>query len=157
MSKRHVVEVPGATGRVEVVEAGIFSGVEVLVDGQRVRRKGLMSPLRPIPTSNGPVDLDVRADPLRGGLVVKGGGLDLRLGETYPMALGILAFLPFVLVGVGGAIGGAMGGVGWAINLMIARSTLPMPVRAAAMIGVTFAAAAVWFVLAGSLSLMFSR
>lgn len=154
MTRRHVVDVPNARGRVELVEPGLFAGIRIELDGQPVTREGLFSPRYPIPTNDGGTfALEVRADPFRGGFTVKGPGLDGRVGDPIPLALGILAFLPFALVAVGGAIGGLMGGLGWAVNQQIARSDLPLPIRVALMLGVTLAAGAAWLVLAVGLQL----
>lgn len=148
MERRFVVEVPNAAGKVEVVEAGLLSGMKVELDGRAISRSGLFSPRYPIPTIDGAAfDLEVRADPMRGDFAVKGPGLDTRVGRPIPLALGLLAFLPFSLVAVGGAIGGLMGGLGWAANRQIARAELALPIRIALMLGVTIGAAAAWLAL----------
>lgn len=158
MSKRHVVEVPNARGRVEVVEPGVFQGMRVELDGQPLAKKSLFSRIYAVPTSDGGTfDLDVAPDPFRGGFVVKGPGLDARLGDVVPLWLGILAFVPFSLVAVGGAIGGLCGGLGWGVNQFIARQDLPAPVRALLMLLVTGAAGIVWLVLATALQLAIHR
>ncbi|WP_030685317.1 hypothetical protein [Streptomyces globisporus] len=63
-----------------------------------------------------------------------------------------LAALPLALLFVGGAIGGALGALGAFANVRIARTQLPAPLKAAAMLGVALAAAVVLFAVAGLLS-----
>lgn len=158
MAERHVIEVPDAAGRVEVVEPGTFSGVVVEVDGRAVPKAGMFSRSYPIPTrSGGTFDLEVMPDTFRGGVRVKGQGIDAQLGEQIPMWLAVLAFLPFGLVAVGGAIGGLLGGLGWAVNRQIALQSFPMPLRALAMLAVSGAVFVGWLVVAGSLSLLINR
>lgn len=158
MGARHVVEVPDARGRVEVVEPGMWTGVAVEVDGQAVRKAGMFSRSYPIPTrSGGTFELEVIPDTFRGGIHVKGAGLDARFGEPIATWLAALAFLPFALVTVGGAIGGLFGGLGWAVNRQIALSSMPMPLRALAMLAVTGGAFLAWVVVAGGLSLLVHR
>lgn len=158
MPARHVVEVPDAAGRVEVIEPGMWSGVAVEVDGRAMPKAGMFSRSYPIPTrSGGTFDLEVIPDTFRGGVHVKGAGLDARLGEPIPTWLAILAFVPFGLVGVGGAIGGLFGGLGWALNRQIALSSIATPLRALAMLAVTGGAFVAWFVVAGGLALLLHR
>ncbi|MGW5776172.1 hypothetical protein [Streptomyces sp. NPDC003863] len=63
-----------------------------------------------------------------------------------------LAALPLALLFIGGAIGGAVGALGMATNVKIAKTQLPTPVKAVAMLGVGLAAVGVFFVIAGMLS-----
>ncbi|MEU2231975.1 hypothetical protein [Streptomyces vietnamensis] len=63
-----------------------------------------------------------------------------------------LAALPLALLFVGGAIGGAVGALGMVTNVKIAKTQLPTPVKAVAMLGVGLAAVGVFFVVAGLLS-----
>lgn len=159
MPARHVIEIPDAAGRVEVVEPGTWTGVVVEVDGRAIPKAGMFSRKYPIPTRNGRTfELEVTPDTFRGGVHVTGAGLDERLGEPIATWLAILAFLPFVLVPIGGALGGLTGGLGWGINRQIATTqSLPLPVRALLMLGVTFGAFVGWLVLAGAFALLLHR
>ncbi|AJF65324.1 hypothetical protein [Streptomyces vietnamensis] len=62
-----------------------------------------------------------------------------------------LAALPLGLMFIGGAIGGVVGALGMVTNVKIAKTQLPTPVKAAAMLGVGLAAVGVFFVLIGML------
>ena len=53
---------------------------------------------------------------------------------------------PFVLVAVGGALGGACGGLAWAINTRIMASTLSAPMRYGLVFLSGLGAAALYFV-----------
>ena len=59
---------------------------------------------------------------------------------------------PFVLVIVGGAIGGLCGGVAWAANTKIMSSTLAAPVRYGLCAVTGLVAAVVWFLAAQALT-----
>ncbi|MFF4243735.1 hypothetical protein ACFYY2_04600 [Streptomyces sp. NPDC001822] len=64
----------------------------------------------------------------------------------------VLSVLPLALLLVGGAIGGGVGGLAMVANVKIAKTQLPTPVKAAAMLGVALAAGVVVLVVAGMLS-----
>ena len=53
-----------------------------------------------------------------------------------------------ILMFVGGAVGGLCGGLGSALNTMIARSTLSTPAKAVAILGVSGLAVVAWLVVA---------
>lgn len=63
-----------------------------------------------------------------------------------------LSMLPLTLLFIGGAIGVGVGALGTFANVRIAKTQLPNPLKAAAMLGVTLPAAVVFLVVAGSLS-----
>jgi hypothetical protein len=68
---------------------------------------------------------------------------------------------PFALVIVGGAIGGACGGLAWAINTRIMSSSLVAPMRYGLCVLTGIVAAVVWFyaamAMAPVLASMFSK
>lgn len=78
-------------------------------------------------------------------------GIKHELGPKVNTGLLILSMIPFGLVGVGGALGGLCGGVGWGINQAVLRTSQPTIAKVLIMLGVTIVASALWFVLAMSL------
>lgn len=67
----------------------------------------------------------------------------------------ILCAWPICLVIVGGLVGGACGGLAWAINERIMRSARPMPVRYALIVASGLVAIAVYFAVIFLLALIF--
>lgn len=61
----------------------------------------------------------------------------------------VLAFLPLVLLPIGGALGGAIGVVAMLANLVLARRPFSTGLKVAAMLGVVVLAYAADFVIAG--------
>ncbi|MFB7785105.1 hypothetical protein ACFC1D_20630 [Streptomyces vinaceus] len=59
-----------------------------------------------------------------------------------------LSGLPILLLPVGGAIGGAIGGVGLFTNLSLARKPFGTPVKVLAMLGVVLATYLAYFLVA---------
>jgi hypothetical protein len=59
----------------------------------------------------------------------------------------VLVFLPVGLLGVGGALGGLIGGVGLVSNLTLARRQFGTGLKVLAMIGVVVASYALYFVI----------
>ena len=55
---------------------------------------------------------------------------------------------PLLLVPIGGAIGGGLGGAAYAINISIYRSKLSAPAKVALNIGVGLAAIGIWLLAA---------
>lgn len=154
----HVVEIPNAAGRVEVIEPGMLSGLVVKVDGRPLAKSSFFSTTYPVPLqSGGTAEMKVVLDTLRGGFRVESEGFVQSYGEKIPALLAALAFLPFALVAVGGALGGGIGGLGWGANRLIAAQAWPLPVRAVAMLGVTVASFVVWFGLAAAFALAMGR
>ncbi|MFB7051785.1 hypothetical protein ACWF95_33100 [Streptomyces vinaceus] len=60
----------------------------------------------------------------------------------------VLSILPILLLPVGGAIGGAIGGVGLFTNLSLARKPFGTPVKVLAMLGVVLATYLAYFLVA---------
>jgi hypothetical protein len=150
---KHLVQLPGVSKRVEVTEPGALSGMRVEVDGEALPRKGWLRPVYAVPTDGGgSMDVEVRFDAFRGGLQLKGPEFSVRAGEPIPTALAVLAFLPFALAGVGGAIGGAMGAIGWLANRQVAAQRWPLPARIVLMLAITVVAALAWLVAATAIA-----
>ena len=70
------------------------------------------------------------------------------VGPKLPVVLAVIALLPFLLVFIGGALGGFCGAVGWGVNSKLARMSWPMVGKIAAMLAVTGAAAGTFLGLA---------
>ncbi len=63
-----------------------------------------------------------------------------RRKPPVPRVLVVLSFLPLVLVPIGGLLGGMIGGVAAAINVVVARGRLGVPAKVAVILGLTAAA-----------------
>ncbi|GII59076.1 hypothetical protein Pth03_74650 [Planotetraspora thailandica] len=63
----------------------------------------------------------------------------------------VLSVLPIALLGLGGALGGAIGAAGVLANLSIARKQFGTPLKVLAMVGVVIASYLVFFTLVGFL------
>lgn len=151
---KYAVTIPGVSRRVEVTEPGALSSLRVEVDGQTLSRKGWLRPVYAIPTDGGAtIDVEVRLDALRGGVQLIGPEFSVRAGQPIPLALGVMAFLPFLLAGVGGAVGGAVGAVGWMVNRKVAAQPWPVPARALLMLAISGVATLLWLVLASLFAL----
>jgi hypothetical protein len=75
-------------------------------------------------------------------------GVRYRTGPPIPVGLRILAFLPILLVTIGGLLGAIVGLVGAAANMAVARLPQPAALKALMMVGVLIAAVIVWYLLA---------
>lgn len=75
-------------------------------------------------------------------------GIPHRTGPTVPVALKVLAALPLLLAGIGGAAGGLFGALGLLTNLAVARTRLPSAAKALVMVGVSIVAFVVWLTIA---------
>jgi len=60
---------------------------------------------------------------------------------------------PLLLVAVGGAIGGGLGGAAYAINVATYKSTLPVPLKAVLIFVTGIAAFVIWFAIALAIEL----
>ncbi len=150
----HHVDLPNAAGKLEVQEPGALSGMQVTLDGRPLSRPGLFAKTYPVPARDGGViEVAVTPDTFRGGVRVQAPGYDASFGEKIPILLAALAFLPFALVAVGGALGGLLGGLGWGVNRAISVQAFPMPLRALAMLVVSGGVFVLWLVVASALSL----
>lgn len=74
-------------------------------------------------------------------------GVETELGPKVNVGLLIVCFIPFGLVGIGGALGGLCGGAGWAINQAVLRSSHSTMAKVLIMLGVTLTAGVLWLVL----------
>jgi hypothetical protein len=99
-------------------------------------------------TAGGAIEATLRsgfADPYP---TVEVNGARHRTGGPVPLAVRILTLLPMLLVGIGGALGGIVGALGFVANSTVARTRIPSVVKALIMVGVSIVAYVVWLVLA---------
>ncbi len=68
--------------------------------------------------------------------------------EKMPVIGHILCGWPLLLVAIGGAIGGGLGGAAYAINVGIYKSNLPIPVKVVLNIIAGLAAIVIWYSIA---------
>lgn len=76
-----------------------------------------------------------------------GGGNLVVQTKNVPMMGHVLSGWPLLLVFVGGAIGGAFGGLAYALNLSIYKSSLPGPLKIILNPIIGIAAFVLWFVI----------
>lgn len=65
-----------------------------------------------------------------------------------PVSAHLLCGWPLLLVAIGGAVGGGLGGAAYAVNVAIYKSELAVPLKVAANLFVGFAAVAIWLAVA---------
>ena len=63
----------------------------------------------------------------------------------------VLVFVPLVLVGLGGLVGGLFGAIGVVANLAIARSSQPTAVQVPLMLGTLILTGVAWLIVAGTI------
>ena len=135
-----------------VLESSFFANkYSVTVGGQQATRTG-----------RGRYELPAAA----GGTVqamIRGGFLDVyptlvingikhRTGPAAPLVLRVLALLPLVLIGLGGAVGGLIGALGMMVNMAVGRLQIPAVLRALLMIGVLGVAVGAWTAVASAIN-----
>ena len=141
--------IPGLAGPV-VVDVNNFTGrTAVTVDGQPVPQIGRRVYALPA-AGGGTVNAEVRPGVFDLYPSLRINGVKHRTGPQVPIALRILAFVPILLVGVGGLLGGLIGALGVIGNLTIARLSLPAVVKVLLML-VVLAVAVVWVIVAGTI------
>jgi hypothetical protein len=142
--------IPGLAGPV-VVDLNSFTGrTAVTVNGQPVPRIGRRVYALPA-AGGGTVNAEVRPGVLDPFPSLQINGVKHRTGPQIPIALRILTFVPILLVGVGGLVGGLIGALGMIGNLAIARLSLPSVVKALLMLVVLGVAVVVWVIVAGTI------
>jgi hypothetical protein len=143
--------IPGLAGPV-VIDSNSFTGrIAVSVNGQAVPRIG--RGMYALPTAGGEtVPAEVRPSFFDPFPSLQVNGVKHRTGPEVPLALRILAFVPIVLVGLGGLVGGLIGASGVIGNLAIARLPLPAVVKALLMVVVLGVAVLVWLIVASAIA-----
>ncbi|MFG1691252.1 hypothetical protein ACGF5M_03685 [Gemmatimonadota bacterium] len=77
---------------------------------------------------------------------------ELQKDEKVPFWAHIVCGWPLILVLVGGAIGGGLGGLAWALNLNIFKSDMPVPAKIVMNLVVGGGAIGLWFSIAMGLA-----
>ena len=119
---RYPVSLPELPGRrIEVELAGIFSSPRILVDGQPANKGAKRGEflVRGADGRDVTVGLKTSLDPVPQVLCC---GRTIRLADPLTWYQWLWSAIPLVLVFVGGALGGALGGVTLACNVRILRS-----------------------------------
>ena len=76
--------------------------------------------------------------------------------EKLPVMAHVMCGWPLLLVTIGGAIGGGLGGAAYGINAAIYKSQMPVAVKILLNIVTGFAAIAIWYAIALALRGAFS-
>jgi hypothetical protein len=139
------VAVPGVGRHVTVERPGMWRGARVYVDNLEAKKGGWGKWL--LPADDGR-EIAVRVREDLTGPVLTVGNAKIPIGPRVPAWLGVLVFLPFGLVAVGGAIGGVIGAVGMIVNRGIGRMPLSNGAKAGAMVGVFLASLCLLLVVA---------
>jgi len=71
--------------------------------------------------------------------------------EKLPPLVHVVCGWPLILVAVGGAIGGGLGGAAYALGLMVYRKTRSFATAFLASLGLGAAAAILWYVIANAI------
>lgn len=144
------VNIEGLAGPV-VVTVNSFSGRHSIAVGGRPV-KGTRRGRYTLPTADGgTVEGKLRSTLLDPYPTIEIAGVKHRTGPSTSLALRVLGLLPLLLVGVGGLIGGAIGGVGVIVNLGIVRGSQSTAVKALLMIVVLVFAVVAWAMLAAAI------
>lgn len=146
------VSVPGFEGREVSVEIGsAFGKPKLFVDGLPAPpgdKKGHYALRR--------ADGQIVPASFKGGFpdpipMLEVGGHKIRLAEPLSTPQWIWAGFPLILILLGGAIGGLLGGLATVLNVQVMRSSWPVAARWAACAGLTFVAFALWLVVGTAL------
>jgi hypothetical protein len=137
--------IPGTTGPEIIVRRSLLGDIKVFADGIPIKRSSRRSLTWQLPLHDGTTTELTLAGQWTGlRAVVNGAQLPLeRPLARWEVAL---AFLPFLLVILGGLLGAMFAIAAVAINFSLVRRTISPPVKALAMVAVTVVAVALWFV-----------
>lgn len=152
----HEVAIPEIAGRVTITEPGLFSGSRLLVNGKPAEKAGWGKFWLPR-TDGGRAEARLVAGFTTWVPSLMVGGVRHDVGPKLPIYLAVLAFLPFTLMFVGGALGGLCGGLGAGLNHQIARTDWPLPLKLVAMLAVTGAAVGTFMMVATALHLAIGK
>lgn len=148
-----LVTVPGLEGRLAITAPGMLRGNQLLVDGQPAPRG---SGWRSYALPDGR-EAKLRVELTRTSPTVIVDGASYVSGEVIPTLLVVLQFMPFLMVVLGGCVGGAAAGAAVTFNMAINRQSWTVPVKVAAILGVSSVAFVGWIVVAAAISLGIGR
>jgi hypothetical protein len=139
------LSIPGITGPVAVKTNWLTGRSTVTVGGQPTSTTGRGR--FTLPTTGGhTTEARVRAQMLDPYATVEVGGQTYRTGPAVPLGLRILGLIPFLLITVGGLLGGLIGVAGIVVNFWIIREVRSTGLKVLLMLGVLGAAFVVWMV-----------
>jgi hypothetical protein len=154
----HTLTLPEFGDQVLVVtDAGLFSAPRLLVNGQPATpgaKRGEFHVTRPDGTT---ATVTLRSGFPDPAPVLQVDGRRIPLVEPLSPLQWFFAGLPLALLLVGGALGGALGAVGFTVNARAMRSDWPPPLRYLFVGGVSVATTLVYLVLAVILSIVLGR
>jgi hypothetical protein len=146
---RYGLNLAGFEGQIiEVESPGIFGSPKLLVNGIKVnndkktrcmllqKSDGTQAKCRWKPKALG---LDVPA--------LEVDGKEIQIARPLHWAIWVWCFIPVILIFIGGALGGLLGAVGAAVNIMLFRSNLNMVAKIVLTIVVTVLAYVIFFFL----------
>jgi hypothetical protein len=146
------VEIPHVRGELILRYSGPWKGTQLMLDGAPLKPKWGKF-LLPI-DDGGTVKAQMNAFDLRAIVpTLKVGETVYRVGPQIPAALGAYAYLPILLLFVGGALGGALGALGAGLNRAVTQMAWPLPVRVLVMTLVTLGSYGAFAIAAALLSL----
>lgn len=114
--------------RVSVQTPGLFSAAKLLVDGQTVPRQG-QSYFVSVEDGQPPVEIKLKNSAFDPVPIVQLSGRDIRLVPALRWYEYIWACAPLILIAIGGALGGMLGGAAAWTNLAIFRSSVSPALR----------------------------
>lgn len=142
--------IPGLAGPV-VVESAFFANRYTITAGgipaTRVARNTYALPA----AGSGTVQTTVSGGFFDAYPTLTINGVRHRTGPPVPLVMRILAVFPMVVVFAGGALGGVVGALGWAVNMAILRLTMSWAVKALLMLTIAVAAYLTWYLLASAI------
>ena len=139
--------IPGTTEPSITIRRPALGNIRVLVDGQPAKRHKDRTLSFDIPLADGSVT-ELRLTGQWTGLKAIVNGAETALEPRMPRFAVVLMFLPLGLGLVGGLTGALFGLGAAALNARVARGPLGWPPKAAAMLGVTVVAVALYFGMA---------
>jgi hypothetical protein len=131
--------IPGTEGPDITVRTPKFGAVKVLVNEVPLRRTSRRKLLFEVPLPDG-TSTELRIKNNVSGMTAEVNGTVIPLQRRLARWELVLVLAPFVLIAVGGLIGGIFAALGAGINTQVARRIGSAPARIAALIAVTVAA-----------------
>lgn len=132
---------PGTTEPAITVRRSMFGNIGVLVNGVPLKRRG-PGLTYDIPLPDG-TSTELRLTGQWTGLRAAVNGVETALEPPVSRFVVALVFLPLFLAVIGGAIGAVVGFVTAGVNLTLSRRAISLPLKLAAMLGMTALGAAV--------------
>jgi hypothetical protein len=148
----HTLNIPGTTGRVELVPDIWWGRSYLTVDGSKAPSAGKRAFTlqgtdgHPVVATLGRTALFASVPP-----VEVNGETHLAV-EPPPLVVRIIGMLPIILVTFGGLLGGLVAVLAIIVNFKVAGSSLSTGAKSGAMIAVAAAAFVVWLVIGGVLA-----